>query len=166
MTVGAAGRRQNPPPAVRSASTLSPSTLPATDASAGSPSRGGRNCRKVGGRELVTPPTASGGQLGGARLSATWRCKSCWAPCEDGSSADPLGQGELLDASSSPLSYHARSYAAVAMMTLLWRGEVTTRTTPTCRSSPPPCWVRRCSTTAPTTDLHWRRHHAPPPSTS
>jgi hypothetical protein len=37
-----------------------------------------------------------------------------------------------------------------------------TRTTPTCLSSLPPCWQRRRSTTAPATDLHQRRRHAPP----
>jgi hypothetical protein len=70
MTVGAVGRRWNPPPAARSMSTLSPSTSPVTDASAASPSRGGRNRRKVGGRGLVTPPTASGG-------SAWWGTALC-----------------------------------------------------------------------------------------
>jgi hypothetical protein len=40
---------------------------------------------------------------------------------------------------------------------------------PTCRSNPllpPPRWLRRRSTTVPATDLHWRRRHAPPFSTS
>jgi hypothetical protein len=64
-------------------------------------------------------------------------------------SASPLGQGELLVASSSPHSCRARPSAATVMMTLRWRGEATTRMTPTCRSSPLPRWVRRRSTTAP-----------------
>jgi hypothetical protein len=36
------------------------------------------------------------------------------------------------------------------------------RMTPTCRSSPPPRWLCRRSTTAPAMDLHCRRRHAPP----
>jgi hypothetical protein len=168
MTAGAVGRRQNPPSAAHSVSTMSPSTFPATDASARSPSRGGRSHRKVGGWEPVAPPppTSSGGQLSGVRLSATRRCPSCWAPREGGPSAGPLGQGELLVASSSPHSCRVRPSAATAMMTLQWHGEAMTRTTPTCHSSPPPHWQCRRSTTAPATGLHRRRRHAPPPSAS
>jgi hypothetical protein len=166
MTTGAAGRRQNPPSAVRSVSTTSLSTFPATDASARSLSRGGQSHRKVGGWDLVAPPTSSGCQLGGALLSATRRCPSCWAPREGGPSSGPLGQGELLVASSSPQSCRVRPSTATAMMTLQWHGEAMTRTTPTCRSSPPPHWQRCRSTTAPVTGLHWRRRHAPPPFAS
>jgi hypothetical protein len=83
-------------------------------------------------------------------------------------SAGPHRQGESLVASSSPHSCRAQPSVAVKMMTLMWRGEATTRTTPTCRSSPPPRWVHRRSTTAPATDLHWGRCRAPylPPLTA
>jgi hypothetical protein len=40
---------------------VSPSTSPATDASARSRSRGGPNHRRVRGRVSIAPPTASGG---------------------------------------------------------------------------------------------------------
>jgi hypothetical protein len=106
-----------------------------------------------------------GGQLGVVWLSATWRHPSCWAPREGGPSAGPLGQGELPVASSSAPSCQAWSSAVAAMMTLQWRMEATTRTTPTCRSSPLPRWQRRRCTTAPVTGLHRRRRHTPPPST-
>jgi hypothetical protein len=43
---------------------------------------GGWSHRKVGRWEPVAPPTSSGGQLGGARLFATRRRPSCWAPRE------------------------------------------------------------------------------------
>jgi hypothetical protein len=166
MTAGTAGRRQNPSHVAHSMSTSSPSTLPVTDASAGNPSRGGQFRQKVGGREPVAPPIASGGQLGGVRLSAPRRCSSCWAPREGGLSAGPHGQGGLLVARSSPHSCRARPSVAAAMKTLLWCGEATTRTTPTSRSSSPLRWVRRRSMTAPTIDLHRRIRHAPPPSAS
>jgi hypothetical protein len=146
MTAGTAGRRWNPPPASRSASTPSPSTSPATDASVRSPSRGSRNHRRVGERESVAPPTTLGGRLGRARLSATRRRPSRWAPCEGGPSAGPLRWGELLVASSSPHSCRAQPSAVAAIMTLLWRGEATTRTTPTCHSNQPPRWLRHRST--------------------
>jgi hypothetical protein len=61
MTLGTAERRRNPLPAAHSVSTPSPSISLATDASTVSPSQGGRNRRKIGGREPVTPPTAPGG---------------------------------------------------------------------------------------------------------
>jgi hypothetical protein len=60
MTTGAAERRQIPPFAARSVSTLSLSTSPATSAFTRSPSRGGRSHRKVGGWELIAPPTSWG----------------------------------------------------------------------------------------------------------
>jgi hypothetical protein len=166
MTAGVAGRRQTPPPATRSVSTSSPLTSPATSASAGNPSRDGRSSRKVGGRAPDAPPTASGGQLGGARLSATRRRPSCWAPREGGPCAGPLGQGEMLVTSLSPHSCCARPSAAAVMMTLQWRGEATMRTTPTCHSSLPQCWQHHLSMTAPAMGLHRRRRHAPPPSAS
>jgi hypothetical protein len=65
MTIGAAARHWNPPPAACSASTPSPSNSPTTDASAGSPSRGGRNHRRVGRREPIAPPTTSRVSLAG-----------------------------------------------------------------------------------------------------
>jgi hypothetical protein len=60
-------------------------------------------------------------------------------PLGCGPSTGPLGQGELLVASSSPHSCRARPSVAAAMTTLLWRGEATTRMTLTSRSSPPTC---------------------------
>jgi hypothetical protein len=66
----------------------------------------------------------------------------------------------MLVASSSPISCHAQPSAAAVMMTLQWRGEATTKTTPTCRSSPPPRWRRHRSTMAPAMGLHQRRRHA------
>jgi hypothetical protein len=83
------------------------STLPATGASVGNPSRGGQSHRKAGGRSPDAPPTASGGQLGGARLSTTRRRPSCWVPREGEPSAGPLGQGVLLVTRSSPQGAHA-----------------------------------------------------------
>jgi hypothetical protein len=151
MTVGAMGRHRNSPSAARSMPMPSLLTSPATSASAGSPSRGGRNCRRGGGLEPVAPPTASEGWLGGAGLSATRGRPSRWAPHEDGPPAGPLGWGELLVSSLSPHSCCARPSVAATTMTLLWRGEATTRTTPPCRSNPPPRWPRCRSTTAPAT---------------
>jgi hypothetical protein len=89
-----------------------------------------------------------------------WELKT-WALHEGGPTAGPLGQGELLVANSSPHSYRARRPADAAMMTLRQRGEATMKTTPTCRSSPPPRWQRRRSTTALATGLHRRRHTLP-----
>jgi hypothetical protein len=166
MTAGARGRRRHPPLAARSASMPSLSTSPATGASAGSPSRGGRNCRRVSGLDPVAPPTASEGRLGEVGLSATRGRPSRWAPRKGRLPAGPLRRGELLVASSSPHSCCVQSSVAAATMTLLWRGEATTRTTLICCSNPPPCWLCHRSTTAPTTDLHWRRRDAPPPSAS
>jgi hypothetical protein len=80
---------------------------------------------------VAAPLTFLGGRLGGVRFSVTQRRPSRWAPHEDGSSAGPLGQGELLGASSSPQTCCTRSPAAGAMTILRCRGEVTTRTTPT-----------------------------------
>jgi hypothetical protein len=69
------GRRQTPPPAVRSASMPSPTTFPATGASARSLSRGGRSHRKARGRKPATPPTFSWGRrlagCGSLRLRCT-----------------------------------------------------------------------------------------------
>jgi hypothetical protein len=122
MTVGVAEQRQNPPPAAHLAPTPSLSTSPATGASAGSPSRGGRSRQRVGGQEPVAPPTASEGLPGEAGLSTTRRRPSRWAPREGGPSAGPLGRGELLVTSSNPHSCRARPSAVAAMMTLRWRG--------------------------------------------
>jgi hypothetical protein len=165
MTAGAA-RRRNPLPAVRSASTPSLTTAPAIDASVGSPSQGGRSRRKAVGRRPAAPPIFSRGRLGGVRISMTRGCPSRWAPHEGGSSAGPVGQGELLFASSRPQSCRVWPPAAVAMMTLRCRGEAMMRTTPTCRSSRLLRWQRRRSTSAQATGLHWRRRQAPPPSAS
>jgi hypothetical protein len=82
-------------------------------------------------------------------------------PRKDGPSAGPFGQGELLVASSSPLSCRAQLSAATAIMTLRPRGEATMRTTPTSRSSRPLRWRRCRSTTALATGLHRRRRHTP-----
>jgi hypothetical protein len=95
MTAGATGRRQNPPPAARSASTLSLSTSLATGASAGSPSQGGRSCRRVGGQEPVAPPTASEGppgkagplRLGGTRPMGATRGRTVRWPSRAGRAA-------------------------------------------------------------------------------
>jgi hypothetical protein len=166
MTAGAAGWHRNPPPVACSASTLSLSTSPTTSASAGSPSRGGRNHGRASILEPATPPTASESLPNEAGVSATRGRPSRWAPREGEPPAGPLGRGELLVASSSPHSCHVRPSICATTMTLLWHREATTRTTSTCRSNPPPRYPRRHSTTAPATDLHWRRRRAPPPSTS
>jgi hypothetical protein len=166
MTEDAAGRRQNPPPAARSALTPSLSTSPATGASAGSLSWGGQSHRRVGRLEPAAPPTASEGQPDEASLSVTRGRPSHWAPHGGVPPAGPLGRGELLITSSSPHSSYMWLSVAAATTILLWRGEATTRMTLTCRSNPPPCWPRRRSTTTLAMDLHWRRRHAPRPSTS
>jgi hypothetical protein len=92
---------------------------------------------QVNVRGSVTPDNV-GGQLGGARHSATrWRLAR-WAPCESGPTAGPLGQDELLVASSTPLSCCAWLFVAAAMTTLWTCREATTSMTPTSRSSQPP----------------------------
>jgi hypothetical protein len=147
MTEGATGRHQNLPPAARSASTRSLSISPATDTSASSLSRGGRSRRRGGKVESPAPPTASAGRLGRVGPSALQKRSNRRAPCEDGPPADPLGRDEPPIASSSSRSSHARQALAAVTMSLRPCGEVTTWTTPTCRSSPPPRWAHRHSTT-------------------
>jgi hypothetical protein len=61
---------------------------------------------------------ASEGQLGGARLSATRRRPSGWAPRECEPFAGPLEQDELLIASLSPHSCRMWPSAAAVMTTL------------------------------------------------
>jgi hypothetical protein len=164
MTEGASGRRRNPPPAACSALTPSPSTSPTTDASAGTLSWVVRTIEKLidGSWPPLRPPQ------GGSAWRGTTFCDS-EVPVLLGTTrgrtirwSSRAGRA----ASSSPLSCRALSSAAAVMTTLLWRGEVMTRTTPTCRSSPPQRWVRRHSTTAPVMDHHWRRRHTPLPSAS
>jgi hypothetical protein len=152
--------------AVRSASTPSPTTFPAIGTSAGNRSRGGRSHRKAGERTPAAPPTFSEGRLGRAWISATRRRPSRRAPHEGRPSAGPLGRGEPPDASSIPRSCHAWSLAAIGTTTLLHCEEATMRTTLTCRSSQPPHWQHRHSTTARATGLHRRRCRAPSPSAS
>jgi hypothetical protein len=147
-------RRRNPPPAVRSVSTPSPLTSPATGASARSLRRGGRSRQRGGGMEPTAPPTASVGRPDEAGLSAPYGRPGHRAPRGDGPPAGPFRRGELLITSSSPCSSCTRLTVAASMMLLLWRGEVRTRTTATCRSNPPPHWPRRRSTTTPAMDPH------------
>jgi hypothetical protein len=163
MTGGVAGRCRNPPFAVRSVSTSSLSTSAATDASAKSPSWGGRSHHRGGGMESPAPPTVSAGRLGGAGLSALKRRSDHRAPCRGGPPADPLGRDEPPDASSIPRSSRAWRAPATATMSPQPCGEATAWTTLTCRSSPSPCWPRHRSTTAPAMGLRWRRHCAPLP---
>jgi hypothetical protein len=165
MTEGAAGRRRNRPPAVRSVLAPSSSTSPTTGASAGSLRRGGRSHRRVGELEPVVPPTASEGRPDETGLSMTRGRLSRWVP-HDGPPAGPLGLGQLLTGSSSPHSYRAWLSVAAATMILPCRGEATTRTTSTCHCNPPSRWPHRLSTTAPMMDLRYRRPCAPPPSAS
>jgi hypothetical protein len=166
MTGGATRRCRNPAPTAHSALVLSLSTSPATDASAKSLRRGGRSHQRGGGMESSSPPTTSAGRPDEAVLPALqWR-SAHRAPRGDGPPAGPLRRGEPLIANSNPRSSRARLSAAAVTMSLLLRGEATTWTTPTCRSSPPPCWPHRRSTTAPAMDLRRRRHHAPPPFAS
>jgi hypothetical protein len=166
MTERAAGQRRNLPPAARSASTPSLSTSPVIGASAGSPSRGGRSRRRDGVLELDAPPTASEGRPDEAGLSAPRGHPSRWPPRGGGPPTGPLGWGELRIASSTLHSSRTWLSMAAATMILWWRGEAVTRTTPTCRSNPPPRWPRRRSTMASAMDLRWRRRHTPLPSAS
>jgi hypothetical protein len=160
------GRRLAPPPAVRSASTPSPTSSPTIDASIGSQSRGGRSHRRAGGLTPVAPPTFSEDRLGGVRISAAQRRASCREPHEGGPSASLLGRGKALDVSSSPRSCRARSPATGAKMTLQSREEAMARMTLTCCSSRPPHWRHLRSKAARATGLHQRRRQAPPPSAS
>jgi hypothetical protein len=152
---------QTPPPAAWWCRRKVHRLPPVFDTSARSPSQGGLSHRKVGGRKPAAPSIFSGGRLGKVRFSATRRFPTRRTPHEDGPSASPLGQGELLVVSSNPHSYHAWPFAAIATTTLRCRGEVTARTTLTCRSSQLPHWQRRRSTTAQATGLHRRRCQAP-----
>jgi hypothetical protein len=135
------------------------------------PARDGRLCEESESRRSEPSKrwrdgaTRSSDHLGGAGLSALQRRSGHQAPCEDGPPADPLRPDEPPDASSSPRSSHAWQPPAVATMLLQSRGEATTWMTLTCRSSPPPRWPRRRSTTAPVMGLLWRRRRAPSPST-
>jgi hypothetical protein len=166
MTADAAGQRLASPPAERSVLTPSPTTSPRSAPLQGVGVGTVEAIVKLASeRQLLLRPSR-GGRLGGVRISATRGRPSRWAPCEGKPSAGPLRQGELLDVSSSPPSCRARTLAAVATMTLLRRGEAMTTATPTCRSSRPPCWRHRHSTTAQATGLHRRRFQAPPPSAS
>jgi hypothetical protein len=160
------GQRLAPPPVARSASTPSLTTVPATGASARSWSRGGQSHRRAGRQTLAAPLTFSEDRFGGARISAARRRPSRWAPREGGPPAGPLGRGEPPDASSGPRSCRARPPAAGATMTSRRREEETTRTTLICCSSQPRHWRHLHSTTAWAMSPHWRRHQAPPLSTS
>jgi hypothetical protein len=166
MTEGVTGRRRNLPPVARLVSTPSLSTTPATSASAGSPSRAVGTVEELASRSrsFLRPPQRVGlTRRGSLRLRGA---RHAGRHARVGPPAGPLGRGELLTASSSPHSYRKRLSVATATMILLWYGDATMTTTPTCHSNPLPCWPCRRSTTALAMDPRWRRCCAPQPSAS